>query len=197
MKNPNAPGKGVEKTVEPIRRLKDIRAITTLLASSPRDHLLFTMGVNNGLRTGDLLRLRVKDVRDKQPGEAIVIVEQKTKKKNYMMVNKPVHKSLQVYLETANPEDDDFLFASRKGGGPLTVPSVNRLIKSWTDQVNLPGRYGAHSLRKTWGYIQRTQFGTSFELICKRYLHSSPAVTMRYLGIQEKEIHETLLHEIG
>lgn len=197
MKNPNAPGKGVEKTVEPIRRLKDIRAITTLLASSPRDHLLFTMGVNNGLRTGDLLRLRVKDVRDKQPGEAIVIVEQKTKKKNYLMINKPVHKSLQVYLETVDPEDDDFLFASRKGGGPLTVPSVNRLIKSWTDQVNLPGRYGAHSLRKTWGYIQRTQFGTSFELICKRYLHSSPAVTMRYLGIQEKEIHETLLHEIG
>jgi integrase len=183
--------------VEPIRRLKDIRAITTLLASSPRDHLLFTMGVNNGLRTGDLLRLRVKDVRDKQPGEAIVIVEQKTKKKNYLMINKPVHKSLQVYLETVDPEDDDFLFASRKGGGPLTVPSVNRLIKSWTDQVNLPGRYGAHSLRKTWGYIQRTQFGTSFELICKRYLHSSPAVTMRYLGIQEKEIHETLLHEIG
>jgi integrase len=197
MKNPNAPGKGVEKTVEPIRRLKDIRAITTLLASSPRDHLLFTMGVNNGLRTGDLLRLRVRDVRDKQPGEAIVIVEQKTKKKNYLMINKPVHKSLQVYLETVDPEDDDFLFASRKGGGPLTVPSVNRLIKSWTDQVNLPGRYGAHSLRKTWGYIQRTQFGTSFELICKRYLHSSPAVTMRYLGIQEKEIHETLLHEIG
>ena len=30
-----------------------------------------------------------------------------------------------------------------------------------------------------------------------RYLHSSPSVTMRYLGIQDKEVHETLMNEIG
>lgn len=196
MKNPNAPGKGVEKTVEPIRKPEDIRAIAQLLESCPRNHLLFTMGVNNGLRTGDLLRLKVHDVKDKKPGETIFIIEQKTKKKNYLMINKAVYKSLQVYIKTVKPNDDDYLFSSRKGGGPLTIPSVNRLIKSWTGLINLPGRYGAHSLRKTWGYIQRVKFGTSFEIICKRYMHSSPVVTMRYLGIQEKEVQESLLHEI-
>lgn len=197
MKNPNAPGKGVEKTVEPIRKLKDIRAILKILRDHPRDHLLFTMGINNGLRTGDLLRLKVRDVKNAQPGESISIVEQKTRKKNYLMINKAVFESLSHYLETVNPGDGDYLFPSRKGGGALTIPSVNRLIKSWTNSVNLPGRYGAHSLRKTWGYIQRVKFGASFEVICKRYLHASPVITMRYLGIQEKEVQEILLHEIG
>lgn len=197
MKNPNAPGKGITKTVEPIRRLKDIRAISRLLEESPRDHLLFVMGTNNGLRTGDLLRLKVIDVRFTNPEASIFIIEQKTKKKNVLKINKMVFKSLQTYLDIVNPEDDDYLFASRKGGTALTIPSVNRLIKSWTDQVNLKGRYGAHTLRKTWGYIQRMQFGTPFEVICKRYLHSNPAVTMRYLGIQDKEVDDILLHEIG
>jgi hypothetical protein len=41
------------------------------------------------------------------------------------------------------------------------------------------------------------EYGTPFELIAKRYLHSNPAVTMRYLGIQDKEIDEILLNEIG
>ena len=197
MKNPNAPGKGITKSVEPIRRLKDIRAISRLLEESPRDHLLFVMGTNNGLRTGDLLRLKVKDVRFTNTEASIFIIEQKTKKKNVLKINKMVFKSLQTYLDIVNPEDDDYLFASRKGGTALTIPSVNRLIKSWTDQVNLKGRYGAHTLRKTWGYIQRMQFGTPFEVICKRYLHSNPAVTMRYLGIQDKEVDDILLHEIG
>ena len=59
------------------------------------------------------------------------------------------------------------------------------------------GNYGAHTLRKTWGYIQRTLHGVGFEIICKRYNHSNPAITMRYLGIQDKEVHSTLMNEIG
>ncbi len=197
MKNPNAPGKGVPKTVEPIRKKKDIKSISTLLKDKPRDHLLFTMGINNGLRTGDLLKLKVKDVIHLKPGESIQIIENKTKKRNILMINKIVHKSLQNYLQKTKPDEDAFLFNGRKGSAPITIPSINRLIKSWTSDINLPGKYGAHSLRKTFGYIQRMEYGTSYEVLCKRYQHSSPAITVRYLGIQDKEVDEILLHEIG
>ena len=54
----------------------------------------------------------------------------------------------------------------------------------------------AHFLRNTSGYIQRTKVGVGFELICKRFNHSSPSVTMRYLGIEDKEVLEILTHEI-
>ena len=40
------------------------------------------MGINNGLRAGDLLRLRVKDVKHLKEGGSIVIKKSKTDKEN-------------------------------------------------------------------------------------------------------------------
>jgi integrase len=197
IKKRNQPAKGSRITVDPIRRIEDIRAISKLLEGSPRDRLLFVMGVNNGIRTGDLLNLKVKDVEHLKAGNYITIKEGKTKKDNVIVVNKTVYKALKNYLDKIQPDDNDYLFASRKGKKPLQTKSINRLIKSWTKAINLKGNYGAHSLRKTWGYIQRTKHGVGFEIICKRFNHSSPSVTMRYLGIQDKEVHETLMNEIG
>lgn len=54
----------------------------------------------------------------------------------------------------------------------------------------------AHIHLEKLGYIQRTKFGVGFELICKRFNHSSPGVTMRCLGIEDKEVLEILTHEI-
>jgi integrase len=196
VKKRNQPAKGSRITVDPIRQIEDIRAISKLLEGSPRDRLLFVMGVNNGIRTGDLLKLKVKDVEHLKAGNYITIKEGKTKKDNIIVVNKTVYKALKNYLDKVQPNDEDYLFASRKGNKPLQTKSINRLIKSWTKAINLRGNYGAHTLRKTWGYIQRIKHGVGFEIICKRFNHSNPAVTMRYLGIQDKEVHEILMNEI-
>ncbi len=99
-------------------------------------------------------------------------------------------------MYACQPAEDDFLFASRKGNGAITIQAVNGLVKKWTAGINLQGNYGAHSLRKTWGYIQRTEYGVGFELIAKRFNHSNPAVTMRYLGIEDKEIYGILMNEV-
>jgi len=196
-RNANHPKKGDRIAVDPIRDIKDIKAISALTRDNPRDHLLFLMGVNNGLRAGDLIKLRVKDVRDMKVGDTLTIKESKTQKENILVVNKTVHKALKAYLDKLKPDDEDFLFASRKGNSHLQSQAVSKLVKKWTNAVNLKGNFGAHSLRKTWGYIQRTVHGVGFEIICKRYNHSSPAITMRYLGIQDKEVHSTLMNEIG
>ena len=74
-------------------------------------------------------------------------------------------------------------------------PSATRSLRG--DNYPDTGGYGAHTLRKTWGYIQRTVQGVGFEIISKRFNHSSPSVTMRYLGIEDKEAHDTLMNEIG
>lgn len=183
--------------MDPIRRSEDIQAIKQLLSGTPRDLLLFTMGINNGLRAGDLLMVKVKDVKSLKPGEYITIKEAKTGKQNILMVNKAVHKALRSYLEKVQPRDDDYLFASRKTREPLTIQAVNGLIKKWTKTINLNhGNYGAHSLRKTFGFIQRTKYGVGFEVLAKRFNHSSPTTTMRYLGLTSDEVNEVLMNEI-
>lgn len=195
MRKINHPRKGSEISVEPIRMIEDIRSISKMLTG--RDHLLFTMGINNGLRVGDLLKLRVKDVSGMKPGDTLQIREGKTGKQNILAINKTVYKSLNDYLSEFKPEADSFLFESRKGSAAITIATVNHLVKKWTTEINLKGNYGAHSLRKTWGYHQRVNHGVGFEIICRRFNHSSPAVTMRYLGINSKEVEKILMHEIG
>lgn len=193
----NHPRKGDRIAVEPIRSVKAIKSIAQFLKDRPRDHLLFVMGVNNGLRTCDLLRLKVAQVRGLKPGDAVTIKESKTGKENVLAINKTVHKALRLYLDTEKPGDADWLFPSRKGAGPLQSQAVQKMVKKWAAAFNLKGNYGAHTLRKTFGYIQRTEYGVGFELLCKRYNHSSPAITMRYLGIEDREVHSMLMNEIG
>ncbi len=197
--NFNHPKKGSRIEVEPIRREKDIKAIMKLLSDNPRDLLLFTLGINNGIRAGDLLKLKVADVRFLKIGQVHSIIESKTKKKNVVVINKSVRKALDNYFaqgETKN--DEDFLFRSRQGdNSPISIQSVISKMKQWTSAINLKGNYGSHTLRKTWGYQQRIKFGVGFDLIAKRYNHSDPKTTMAYLGIEDKEVHDILMNDIG
>ena len=196
IRNPNHPKKGSSTKVDPIRNEADISAIKKLLADNPRDLLLFIMGINNGLRAGDLLKLKVGQVRRLKPGLSITIRESKTGKDNILMVNKAVAKPIKGYIDKVALGDDDYLFASRKTGKPLTIQAVNALVKKWTLAINLKGNYGAHSLRKTFGCVQRVKYGVGFEVLAKRFNHSSPAITMRYLGLSSDEVNEVLMNEI-
>ncbi|MGA2781696.1 MAG: tyrosine-type recombinase/integrase [Smithella sp.] len=195
--NYNKPKVGSKITVDPIRRMKDIQAISKMLSDNPRNNLPFVIGTNNGLRTGDLLKLKVGDVKGMKVGDTLIIREGKTGKRNILVMNKSFHKSLQIYLEKIKPANEDFLFRSRKGNKAVTIQCVNNMVKQLTRTINLKGNYGAHSLRKTWGYIQRTVYGVGFEILCKRFNHSSPSITMRYLGIEDKEVQNILMNEVG
>ena len=195
--NKNHPAKGDRLTVDPIRRPEDIAAISKLTQDNPRDHLLFLMLVNNGIRVCDVVKLKVKDVKHLGVGDKVKIIESKTKKQNILVINKTVYRALKNYLEKVKPKDNDYLFSSRKGNGHLQSQAVGKMIKKWAKAINLKGNYGCHSCRKAFGYIQRTQYGVGFEILCKRYCHSSPNVTMRYLGIEDKEVYRILLNEIG
>lgn len=189
----NHPKRGASYFIEPIRKVEDIRRIERALRSEPRNHLLFVMGVENGLRAGDLLKLKVGQVRNVKPGDKIYIREGKTGKRNFVGITANVHKSLQVYLDAFDPADYDFLFPSRKGDKALTTTAVNQMITKWAkEHAKLKGAFGAHTLRKTWGYQKRMQ-GVAWEIICKRLNHATQAVTMRYLGIEDREVEDSVL----
>ncbi|MBR0317501.1 MAG: tyrosine-type recombinase/integrase [Synergistaceae bacterium] len=51
---------------------------------------------------------------------------------------------------------------------------------------------GTHSLRKTFGYILY-QSDQSIELIQKFLNHSSPAITLAYIGITQDDMDEAIL----
>jgi integrase len=183
--------------VEPIIDVKNIKSIKKLLVDQPRNRLLFIVGINSGLRVQDILALKVADVKYCQIGDRVCLKEKKTGKENIFIMNKEIKTVLDEYLVYAKPQDDYYLFKSRKGRNyPLTTYAVTMMVQRWCDEINLSGNYGAHTLRKTWCYHQRKTFGVSWELLAKRLNHSSPSITRRYLGVQEEEVEEILLHTI-
>ena len=183
--------------VEPIRHTKDIKNLKRLLSDSPRDLLLFILGINTGLRVQDLLKLKVADLMDKAVGDSLVVREQKTGKSNVIVINKEIKARFDEYVNALVPEADFYLFKSRKGVNySLTTHAVTKLVKKWCAEINLQGNFGAHTLRKTWCFQQRKAFGTSWELIAQRLNHSNPSVTRRYLGVQTEEVEQVLMHTI-
>lgn len=131
----------------------DIENIKKLLSTNTRDLLLFTLGINNGLRCGDLLKLKVSDIKDLKPGDTLTIREQKTGKDNILMVNKTTHKILKQFLGETKSGDDQYLFKSRKGNTPLSVGSVNAIVKDWCRAINLKGNLrDAFPAKNLWVY---------------------------------------------
>jgi integrase len=97
-------------------------------------------------------------------------------------------------LATRSYQDDDYLFIGQRGR--LTVPYLHYLVKKWCGSINLQGNYGSHTLRKTWGYIQRTHFGHSLPELMEVFGHATQRQTLTYLCIQPEEIKKIYSNEI-
>ena len=184
--------KQLPREVEAIKNIRDISKIKQFLLGkdNKRDYLLFVLGINVGLRIGDLLSLKVKDVID-ESGKikgAVIITEQKTNKKRQFELNKSAREAVNLYLSSTKPlNSGTYLFASRKGNKPLTTRSAHKIIKTTLRELGIKGNYGTHSLRKTFGY-HRYNSGVKVETLQKVFNHSSSTVTLSYIGIDREVI---------
>jgi integrase len=195
--NSNHPKKGCTTRVEPIRSQAHIEAIIELLKNKPRDKLLFIMAINNGLRTSDLLKLTVKQVWFLKSGDSILIKESKTKKINHLWINEVTYEALKHFKETYDPTPESPLFVARRTSKPLSIQSVNLMVKGWGKKVGVQGNLGAHSLRKTFAYHQRVYFKTPIEILSLHFNHASPKTTMVYLGLEKEEVSAIMQNSIG
>ncbi|MCM1264973.1 MAG: site-specific integrase [Candidatus Gastranaerophilales bacterium] len=174
--------------VQPIRDKQKIEEIKSVLKENgTRDLLLFLMGINTGLRISDLLKLKVIDVRGKSHVE---IKEQKTGK----IKRFPILGNLQVMLEeyTRNKDLSEYLFKSRNGKNkPITRVMAYMIINNACRMCGIQDNIGTHTLRKTFGYHH---YQTFHDVAILQYLlnHSSPSITLRYIGIAQDNVEETL-----
>lgn len=195
--NPHHPKRGSAIRVEPIRDLHAIAKIkdTLIREDRIRDHCLFTVGINTAWRANELLSITVGQVRGLQPGEAICLKQAKTDAYRTTPINHAAHRAIEFWLAMYNAADEAPLFPSIRDGA-IRVPTLCNMVKHWCVMAGLRGRYGSHSLRKTWGFHQRITFDAPLSLLVKAYGHSSERTTLDYLGIQPREIEDLYLHEL-
>jgi site-specific recombinase XerD len=183
--------------VQPIRDRKRISAIKgNLKKRDPRDFLLFTLGINTGLRISDILKLKVEDVKEHtgEIREILDLKEKKTKRQRFIYINDEVKNALEYFFDKTRLYDRDrYLFVSEvtKENKPISRVRAWQLIQSWCQEVGIKGRVGTHTLRKTAGYHMRMS-GVALELIQEVLGHKSILMTKRYLGITDDEVAKVL-----
>lgn len=177
------------KYVQPIRDKKKIALMKTLLKEKDEKYyIMFLIGINVGLRISDILQLKVSDV---YHTTHINIRETKTHKAKRFLINTQMQYEFEKYIESHGLNDDDYLIQSRKGENqPLQRNRAYVVLNEIASEIGLE-EIGTHSLRKTFGYWHYEQY-KDVALLQHIFNHSSAAITLRYIGINQDKMDNSV-----
>jgi len=170
--------------VNPIRsQLQIVQLKEYLRARSERDYMLFVMGINIGVRIGDLIKLKTFHVESLH----LTLIEEKRAKERVYLINTQLRKDIDEYIAKMSLGPNDYLFQSRKGENQhLSRSQAYRVFSDAGDALKIE-KLGTHTLRKTFGYWHYRQF-KDVAVLQTIFRHSSPSETLRYIGIEQDEI---------
>lgn len=180
---------------QPIRDLEKIELIKEYLIGNnrQRDYLLFIIGINSGRRIGDLIKLKVKDVKDMNH---MIIKEEKTGKTIRVILNNNLKKEIKKYCDEKCL--NEYLFPSRqKKYNNITHIGYKRAYQIFIDIFKIFDikEGGTHTLRKTFGYWIYKRTGKIEELRII-FGHSSEKITRIYIGVESDEI-DSVIKDFG
>jgi integrase len=189
--------------VQPIRERKKIEAMKKVLSENKRDLLMFVLGINCGLRISDILKMKVNDVLTEKgkAKEFVELREEKTGKSRRIVFADNVQKAILDYLKGVDISVKGLnrpLFLSRKSDQDGASKALSRqmaynIINEAARCVGIVEKIGTHSLRKSFGF-HAYKLGTDIVLLQQIFNHSSPSVTLRYIGIVQDDIDNVLIN---
>jgi integrase len=153
---------------------------------NPKYYLMIQIGLKTGLRIGDILRLRVKDVQ----GQYKTLREQKTlktRKIDFRGLRRDIDNHVLLFYLT---ESDYIIFRRLNATGkPLSRVRAWQIIRELADRHGLPD-VATHSLRKTHAREYYARCG-NIGKVQRRLNHKYPSTTWRYL-VDESDLRGLL-----
>lgn len=154
-------------------------------------YLLLVIGFNTGLRISDIVGLRVEDVRGR---EYLILQEDKTDKERRIFLRRDVGRKIDELLRERDPHDFALLSRQRDPATgerrPISRQRAYTIIKTIAERAGYTDHVGCHTMRKTYAWSLFDASGDNIVLVQKALNHSSQAATMRYLGIDQKDVDE-------
>ena len=164
-----------------------------------RNYTIFQVGKATLLRVSDVLALRRNDIfnDDGTIRKNAYIRDKKTGKQNTLYL-KPVQNSLIAYSQWLkdNRIDSEWLFPSIKN--PSRHISEKQFYKIMAKTGDLLGinYLGTHTMRKTGAYRVYIQTNYNIGLVMELLNHSSEAMTLKYLGLDQVS-RERMLDQVN
>lgn len=192
----------MKQTVLPIKDSNVLQEVKdTLLLNfkyGRRNYTIFQVGKATLLRVSDVLALRMADVftADGRVKNSAFIHDKKTGKPNTLYL-KPVTQDLEIYYRWLQDQGlhSEWLFPSTTHPDRHITEKQYYKIMHKTGELLSIGYLGTHTMRKTGAYRVYEQSGHNIGLVMKLLNHSSEAMTLAYLGL-DQESRERILDNI-
>lgn len=163
-----------------------------------RDYMLFLLGVTTGYRAGDLVKLKVRDIKEALSRKEFTIYEgkkmnsksikERNRKPRTVEIIPEVAKILKEYIH--NKKDYEYIFPSRKGTNKaIGVQAVSNILKEAGSYFGLHD-ITAHSMRKTYAYKIYIESEKDIEAVKELLGHRSREETKRYIGLDREKYHQ-------
>lgn len=169
----------------------EIKLIIKTIAGGYENHkpneaiaTILLLQANLGCRIGDIVNLRTDSVVPDCGGFRLNIIEQKTGKKRTFVIPSAVKQIIDDYAERHSISYGYRLFK-------IGEESVWKALQKVTKYLGITD-VSAHSFRKAAGLRVYLDSGMDIALTTQFYQHASPAITMKYLQRNTKQMDELL-----
>ncbi len=159
------------KDDETLQKFKD-----RLKQMDEKYYIMFEIGVGTGMQLQDILKLRNKDVRDKDYIEAYIGTKHIKRTFNF---SKELKEEIREFTEGKDPEGY-LIIGHASSPEALSREQAYRALKSAGRYIGLSS-IGAQTMRKTFAWRYYKETGDIYYL--QNLLnHASPSITYRYIG---------------
>ncbi|MCK4846593.1 MAG: tyrosine recombinase XerC [Deltaproteobacteria bacterium] len=157
-----------------------------------RDRVVLEILYSSGLRVSELTGLRIKDL---DINEATLRVLGKGGKRRIVPIGTPALEALKVYMALecegaaypTYPTYDDMLLKGRAKGGAISVRTVQRIIKKYSESSSISKTPTPHSLRHSFA-THLLEGGVDLRMIQELLGHASLSTTQRYTSVSMKRL---------
>lgn len=192
-----------QQLVLPIKDSNILKSVQETLLDSfragRRNYTIFQLGKATLLRVSDVMQLRKSDVfnADGSMKQNTFIHDQKTGKANTLYL-KPVHDDLLAYYDWLQQQNiiSEWLFPSlQHPERHITEKQFYKVMAKVGDLLGI-NYLVTHTMRKTGAYRVYMQSNYNIGLVMQLLNHSSEAMTLTYLGLDQAS-RETILDQIN
>jgi len=155
--------------------------------AAKRDHIMFTLLLQTGIRLGSLVQLKVGDVR---LSERTLRVNGKGGTQQSVYLKSTLRRLLRSYIRTANLTCDSPLFPSRNGGH-LGRRQVQLRFHHWLDKAGIKRHLTVHCTRHTFATNLYRQSG-DLRLVQTALGHRHISTTEIYARVEDKALRRAL-----
>ncbi|MBZ1517111.1 site-specific integrase [Leuconostoc mesenteroides] len=193
----------VQQLVLPIKDSNVLTSVQETLLDSfragRRNYTIFQLGKATLLRVSDVMQLKKVDVfnADGTIKQNTFIHDRKTGKANTLYL-KPVHADLLSYYDWLQQQNliSEWLFPSLQyPERHITEKQFYKVMAKVGDLLGI-NYLGTHTMRKTGAYRVYMQSNYNIGLVMQLLNHSSEAMTLTYLGLDQAS-RETILDQIN